>query len=142
MEPSGRPNLYRSKKSGIPGVNLHHTPLAVDNLAMRSHDPDKIQCCTGNSDVGMVSLRQKDSVAVAHHLNLRCTDSIRVDQLEPEARRRHVDEYVDLLQHRGMLVRRPTRPVAWQRSRNAHQQLAPLIITSHQDIVLSLRTSR
>ena len=82
------------KRSGIPGIDLDHTPLAVNNFAMRSHDPDEIKCRTRNGNVGVVTLRQKDGVALAHHLYLRCADSIRVDQLEPEARRRHVDEYV------------------------------------------------
>src|SRR5882724_3104260 len=88
----------------------------------------------------MVSLWQENRVAIAYYLNLSCADSVGVNQLESEGRRGHVYEHVDLLKHRSMLVRRPTCPIARQRSRNAHHQLARLNITSEQDIDLSMRT--
>jgi hypothetical protein len=119
---------------------LYHSPLAVDDFAMCGHDPDEVQGCTRNGDVGMVSLWQKNRVAIAYHLYLCGADSIGVDQLESEGRRGHVDEHVYLLEHRGVFVRRPTCPIAGQGSRDAYYQLARLNITSEQDIDLSMRT--
>jgi hypothetical protein len=38
---TGKPHAI--KKSGVPEVNLDHSPFAVDHFAMRGHDPDEIQ---------------------------------------------------------------------------------------------------
>ena|ERR1700734_8398 len=109
-EPSEQ--FRREDESSVSGIDFYNAPLAVEHLAMCCHDPHKIQLCTGNRDVRMVALRQKDSVAVANHLYLCRADSVGVDQLKPESRLGHVNEDIDFFKHRSMFVRGPACPVS------------------------------
>src|SRR5277367_7107718 len=106
-----RRTISTEDESSVSGIDVYKAPFAVEHLAVRCHDPHKIQLRTGYGDVRVVALRQKDSVAVANHLYLCRADSVGVDQLKSESRLGHVNEDIDFLKHRSVFVRGPACPV-------------------------------
>src|ERR1700712_3869061 len=120
--------------SGEARIDLDDTPLPVDDLAVRDHDPDEIEAVARDSDVGVVAGGEQDGVALADDVDLRGGDVAGVDELETEGGRGHLDVDVDLFEHGGVLVWRPAGPVARERARDARDKAAGVDVGAEQDV--------
>src|SRR6185436_3875618 len=82
----------------------------------------------------MKSFGHDDGVAVTHDADEFRLIRIRIDKLHAKRWRRHVVIDVKLLKDRRVLMRRPTGPMTWLRSRKAGQNASRFHILSEGDV--------
>src|SRR5215471_560743 len=105
---------FESRRSLVESsLHIHYAELPVLAFAMRGHRPKKANWVAGNRNVWMVTAGHQHSVAIPHHGDQFRVVRMVIHQLNAERGRGHVEIDIHLFEHLGMLVRWPTRPVAW-----------------------------
>src|ERR1035438_3247924 len=104
---------FQTRTAGVETrLHVHHAELAVFLFLMRRHGPQEADAMAGNGNVGVIPRGHQDGVAIAHHRDQLGILRVVVDELDGESRVGHVEVDVHFLQHGGVLVGRPTGPVA------------------------------
>src|SRR5258706_291656 len=85
------------------GFDVDDTQLAIDPLTVCGHEPDEVDRLSRDGDVGVVSTGNAHCISVAHDPHERGLVSSPVDTLDAERGRRHIEEDVELLEHRCVL---------------------------------------
>src|SRR5262249_39856034 len=147
------PNLLTFKRSNVPTfqrlfqagfqpraplietrLDIYNTILPVFDFTLGRHHPDKVNLMTRNRDIGMKPVRHQHRVGVADDTGKFGLIRIRVDKLNHKCRCRHVVINVQLLQHCGVLMRWPARPVAGRRSSEPRKNAAGFNVLAEQDV--------
>src|ERR1700730_9375350 len=124
-----RAAIFKSGRSLIEtGLHFHDSELAVFDFAMRGHGPEETDAMAGNGNVGMIAAGDEDGVAIADNGDELGILRVVVDELNAVGGIGHVEIDVDLFEHSGVLVGRPTGPVAWIGLRDTGNEAAGLDI--------------
>ena len=94
------------------GLNGNDAKLPVFNFTMRGHHPDEIYRMTRHRNVRVETFRHDHGIAVTNNADKLRLVRVGVDELHSESWRRHVVVDIQLFQHFGVFMRRPTGPVA------------------------------
>ena len=137
VRPVSRPEPLRREFR----LDVDDAVLTIVVLAVRRHHPEEVDGAARRRDVRVVALRHQHDVAFAHDGGDLGLARVGVDQLHAERRRRHVDVEVGLFEHRGVLVRRPRRPVARLAEGDAGHDAAGLDVLADQHVQLALARS-
>ena len=79
---------------------------------MRGHGPQEADFVSRDGDVGMISARHQNGIAIAHHGHQFGIFGVVIYELDPERRIGHIEIHVHLFQHFRVLMGRPTGPIA------------------------------
>src|SRR4051812_10215059 len=90
---------------------VHDAKPSVGDLRARRHHPDEIDGMPGRRHIRVVARRHDHGVSVADDLGKLVLGCAAVDELDAERGGWHVEVHVRLLEDRGVLMRRPARPV-------------------------------
>jgi len=114
-------------------LHVHNSVPAILNFAMRRHHPYKLNLVIWDRNVWMKPSGHQHSIAITHqrdNLRILC---VRIDKLNPKRGRGHVEINIELFEHRGVLVRRPARPVAGVGRRYARENAAGFDVLAEQN---------